>query len=74
MNLALAVLSLLFYIGVVVLAVVILQWGLEYLGFAIPEKIMKIIWFLALILVLIAIVSLLAGAIHVPPVGLPSLR
>lgn len=66
MDLLIGVLWLLFYVGCVVLVVVILQWGLAYLGFPIPEQIMRIIWFLALILVLIAIVTLLAGGLHLP--------
>lgn len=69
MDLLIGVLTLLFYVGILVLVVVILQWGLAYLGITIPDQIMKIVWFLIIILVLIAIVTFLAGGIHVPKLG-----
>lgn len=70
MDLLIGVLTLLFYVGIIVLVVVILQWGLGYLGISIPEPIMRVIWFLVIILVLIAVVTFLAGGLRVPPLGI----
>lgn len=70
MALLLGVLSLLFYLGCLVLVVVVLQWGLNYLGLSIDEKIMRIIWFLVLILALIAVVSFLAGGLQLPVINI----
>jgi hypothetical protein len=51
--------------------VMLLLWGLAYLGISIPEPIMRVIWFLVIILVLIAVVSFLAGGLRVPPLAFP---
>jgi hypothetical protein len=69
MDLLLGVLNLLFLLGCLVLVVVILKWGLGYLGISIPEEIMRVVWFLVIVFALILIVSFLAGVIHLPKVG-----
>ena len=58
------VILLLIYIAVVVGLVWLVIWVLEYLGIAIPEMIKRVIWVIAVLVVLLLLWRTFGGAVR----------
>jgi hypothetical protein len=58
------VILLLIYIAVVVGLVWLVIWVLEYLGIAIPEMIKRVIWVIAVLVVLLLLWRAFGGAVR----------
>jgi hypothetical protein len=68
MGLALTVLNILLYIGILILVVAIVLWALRYWGVEIDPLIRKALVFIVIILVLIVIISFFSGVSFLPPI------